>query len=180
MSEPAQKPGRSRQDYGTPPAFLEAVKKRLNIQDFEIDLAASRANRVTELYIDAELDALEVFTWRTGLGWHWLNPPYANIGPWVQRAWEEWNGSTSTATAVLIPAAVGANWWREWVHDKARVLFLNPRLTFVGCKDPYPKDCALLLYGQPSGYEVWTWKQLGSPRGELRGDPAVPSGQGAR
>jgi phage N-6-adenine-methyltransferase len=158
MSEPKQKPGRSKQDYGTPPEFLEAVKQRLGIAEFSIDLAASADNAVTWRHMTAEQDALTAWSWFSGPGWNWLNPPYATIGPWVQRAWEEWNGSTSAATAVLIPAAVGSNWWRDWVHEKARVLFLNPRLTFVGCKDPDPKDCALLLYGLPYGYEVWTWK----------------------
>lgn len=161
MTEPRQKPGLSRQDYGTPPAFLAAVKARLGIADFTMDLAADAANRVTDGYFDQHDDALAK-PWPVD-GWNWLNPPYSRIGPWAQKAYRtsRWEGAH---TAMLIPAAVGSNWWREWVHEKCRVLFLNPRLTFVGCDAPYPKDCALLLYsavaitGQGS-YDVWTWKQ---------------------
>jgi hypothetical protein len=35
-------------------------------------------------------------------------------------------------TAMLVPAGVGANWWRDHVHNKAHVLLLNGRIMFVG------------------------------------------------
>lgn len=160
MTEPRQKPGRSKQDYGTPPELLDAIKRRLAIHDFACDLAASDENTVTHMgYITAQDDALAMPSWGFGPGWNWLNPPFSTIGPWVQRAYTE-TRQRAVKTAVLIPAAVGSNWWRDWVHLKAEAIFLNPRLTFVGCADPYPKDCALLLYrpvvDQP--YDVWTWK----------------------
>ena len=156
MSEPRQKPGRSKQDYGTPPELLTAVKERLGISGFECDLAATRANAVAHHYCT---DAFDEYTWAFGPGWNWLNPPYANIEPWVKRAYQECR-TRAVRTAVLIPASVGSNWWRDWVDHKCEVLFLNPRLTFVGCEDPYPKDCALLLYRPvvERPYDVWTWK----------------------
>lgn len=157
MSEPRQKPGRSKQDYGTPPAFLEAVKTRLGVEHFDCDLAASAANAVCWRYIDQDEDALEADDWKFGSGWNWLNPPYADIGPWVKKAHYEWF-VREVQTAVLIPASVGSNWWRDFVHEKCCVQLLNGRIKFVGAKDWYPKDCALLLYGHDPGYDVWTWK----------------------
>jgi phage N-6-adenine-methyltransferase len=182
VTEPQQKPGRSRQDYSTPPEFLEAVRKRLNIEDFDCDLAASFENAVTPRHYTRHEDAL-VQPWTIGRGWNWLNPPFSGIGPWVKKAWGQ-STLFGVSTAVLIPAAVGSNWWREWVHQKAVVLFLNPRLTFVGCKDPYPKDCALLLYSPApyyaaKQYEVWTWKPSRSAATESakgrREDPVATS-----
>jgi hypothetical protein len=41
---PAQKPGKSKQDYSTPIAFLDAVKKRFGLTAFDFDLAATKAN----------------------------------------------------------------------------------------------------------------------------------------
>lgn len=158
---PPQKPGRSKQDYGTPPEFLEAVKRRLGIKRFDCDLAASKENAVAHPFFTAEFSALQPdCSWKIGCGWNWLNPPYADIEPWVKRACQEYE-SRNVRTAVLIPASVGSNWWREWVHLRATVLFLNGRITFVGCEDPYPKDCALLLYAYQSympNYSIWTWK----------------------
>lgn len=155
MTMPKQKPGRSKQDYGTPIEFLDAVMAKLGISEFDIDLAASADNAVASLFYDKEQNSL-VQPWDIGTGWNWLNPEFANIGPWVARALYHAR-NYGTKTAVLIPASVGANWWRDFVHDKCRVLFLNGRIHFVGCDDPYPKDCALLLYGEAPGYDVWSW-----------------------
>ena len=165
MSMPAQTPGRSRQDYETPREFLAEAKFYLGIDEWQCDLAASPENAVCPRFITEEEDAL-VTPWPTGDGWNWCNPPFADIEPWVQRAWEETQRHKPRheplcRVAMLVPAAVGANWWRDWVHEKADVLLLNGRLSFDG-KAPYPKDTALLLYAhQPStslGYEVWDWR----------------------
>lgn len=157
---PKQKPGKSKQDYQTPPEFLAAVRHLLGIDDFCIDLAASADNAVCGAYITEEQNALdpERYWSTTAAGWAWLNPPYANISHWVEKAWTE--SRRGTQLAMLLPASVGANWWRDHVDGKAYVLMLNGRLTFVGETTPYPKDCALLLYApflRGGGY-VWDWR----------------------
>lgn len=156
---PKQKPGRSKQDYGTPWNFLLAVKQRFAIKEFDWDLAANAENTVCngqKFYTEEENSLVQ--PWKLGEGWNWLNPPFAKIEPWVQKAWGA--GQSGAKTLVLVPAGVGSNWWAKWVHNKAQVLLLNGRLTFVGETLPYPKDCCLLLYApyiEPV-YEVWRWK----------------------
>jgi phage N-6-adenine-methyltransferase len=171
---PKQKPGRSKQDYGTPREFILAVKELLQISEFDIDLAASADNAKAELFYDKDIDAL-VQPWDVGQGWNWLNPEFARISPWVERAYYH-AVEYGTKTAVLIPAGVGSNWWRDWVHGKAMVHFLNGRITFDGTPpnprtgkvDAYPKDCALLLYARAEmhyieqgdwPYDIWTWQK---------------------
>lgn len=156
---PRQKPGKSKQDYQTPKEFIQAVKNRLCIADFDIDLAASADNRVCEQYYGIEQDSLsDACPWRVGNGWSWLNPPYSHIEPWVEKAAKEsWNGAH---IAMLVPASVGANWWRRWVEPWAYQSYLNGRLTFPPETKPYPKDLALLLY-MPwgfTGHEIWNWR----------------------
>jgi DNA N-6-adenine-methyltransferase (Dam) len=170
---PAQKPGRSRQDYATPKIFIDAVKAHFGIKRFDFDLAAVRANAVdnlgpADLYLGPDhsnvmcRDAL-LFDWsRTPKGNLWLNPPFAHIAPWAAkcntaRRWVMRGGIvTRRRIFLLVPAAVGANWWRDSVHNKARVVFLNGRIYFDGVS-PYPKDCALCVYGDKPGYEIWSW-----------------------
>lgn len=156
---PQQRPGRSRQDYQTPPGFLAALKRRLGIGQFDIDLAASAENAVFTNYYDEAMDSLADHNpWKvTTGGWAFCNPPYGDIHPWVEKAcYESYAGGQ---IAMLLPASVGSNWWYAWVHDCAHVLFLNGRLTFVGADGPYPKDCVVLLYTPyiRGGYEVWSW-----------------------
>lgn len=167
---PKQKPGRSKQDYGTPDDFLAAVRRRFLPTeygaDFDIDLAATRDfdsmtdNAVCQRCYTEHDNAL-VQPWKIGDGWNWLNPPFARIEPWVRRAYEQMCVEHAS-TLVLVPAGVGSNWWRDWVDYKARVLLLNGRLTFKGETMPYPKDCALLVYDRYTapGYEVWDWRSV--------------------
>lgn len=153
---PRQKPGRSRQDFQTPPEFLAAVKGFLGIEAFTIDLAASAENTAAERFY-TETDNALVQPWWVGQGWAWLNPPFARLAPWVEKAYRESRAWASIA--MLVPAGVGSNWWKEFVHGRARVLLLNGRITFVGETAGYPKDCCLLLFSPlvVPGYEVWTW-----------------------
>ena len=158
MTMPAQKPGRSKQDYATPPALLEAVLDQFGIEAWAWDLAADTTNAVCLHYFSLLDDSLKQ-DWAAVLegGWGWLNPPFAHIRPWVQKAHEE--QQRGAHVAMLLPAGVGANWWRDWVHEKAAIYFLNGRLTFVGETTPYPKDCAIVVYGAGSPcYEVWNWR----------------------
>lgn len=176
---PKQKPGKSIQTYGTPWEFLFQVWALLGITKFDCDLAAMPSNRKCGVYLappemagqigehisPAGYDSLN-HSWSFGRGWNWLNPPFARIGPWAAKACREFTDNR-VQTAMLVPAGVGSNWWRDFVHRKAQVLVLNGRLVFEGTPinpktgepDPYPKDCALLLYGRAPGYWIWNWKQ---------------------
>lgn len=164
---PKQKPGRSKQDYQTPPEFLQTVKNLLDITYFDFDLAADKNNTVVHHALDDkgyfdEADNALVQCWRLGYGYNWCNPPYADIRPWVEHACIQ-TMTFYCKTAMLLPAGVGSNWWRDWVHNKAYVHFLNPRLQFVGTTASYPKDLALLLWSPATtgsgGYNVWTWRK---------------------
>jgi len=165
---PMPTPGSSRQDYGTPQEFLLSVKTLLQITSFWKDLAASPENAVASRYYTVDNDALLIRNgWESPyFGWNWLNMPFRKIEPWVEKAHQTESVGNH---AVLVPASVGSAWWRKWVHRKATVLFLEGRLTFVGEIDPYPKDCALLLYPFGKGltrfgstvhhYNVWDWRK---------------------
>lgn len=166
-SMPRQRPGKSEQAVCTPVVFLRALKARLGIDHFAVDLAASRENTVAPRFYSKASNAL-LQPWHNHEGWLFCNPPFGDITPWVEKAFEE--RKLGARTAMLVPAGVGSNWWRDHVHEKSRVLLLNGRLTFVGHKQPYPKDCALLLYASfrdfdkyskdlTPGYSIWSWQQ---------------------
>lgn len=156
---PPQKPGKSEQVVVTPDEFVEAVKFRLNITGFNYDLAADADNTKATSYYSKEDDALkQSWTFHFNAGWSWLNPPYENIGPWVEKAWNE--SRKGAQVAMLIPASVGSNYWAKWVDGKAYVTFLNGRVRFVGHPTGFPKDLVLLLYTPylMGGSCIWRWK----------------------
>ena len=149
--------GRSKQDYATPMVLITAVKNRLGIGGFAVDLAADEANAKADMWIDEGRNSLAL-DWRLviGAGWGWLNPPFDNITPWAKKCAE-----TDAKIAFLVPASVGSNWYRDYVHRHAFTLFLNGRVPFMPDKPKwlFPKDCMVCLYGYGKvGNDVWTWR----------------------
>jgi phage N-6-adenine-methyltransferase len=153
--EPIQKPGKSKQDYGTPWALIHAIEERFG--KLTIDLAATWENKKSDRLITPEADAF-MFQWGIliGEGIGWLNPPFGNIGPWAQKA-----AACGASVIMLTPASIGAEWFAAYV-ESTPIVGLRPRLTFEGCEDPYPKDCMLILFG-PVGVglpllSTWRWR----------------------
>lgn len=168
MAMPQQRRWRSEQNVGTPPPLLLAVRELLG-GDFAWDLAATADNTVADRWLgpgsSTAEDALLVQWHRLARkpgDWLWLNPPFGTLGPWVAKcAAEAWLGAP---IVLLVPAAVGADWFAAYVHGKAEVLALRPRLTFVGHSQPYPKDCMLCVY-RPGAvvtasepFRPWRWR----------------------
>lgn len=168
---PAQKPGRSKQDYATDREFMRAVIKRFG--EITVDLAATSDNAVCENYITPEEDTFKA-NWiqRIGLnGIGWLNPEYSWILPWAKKCRDVAVCLPLRASILfLVPASVGSNWFEQYVAYDSRIIFLKPRLTFEGHKHPYPKDLMLCRYTQYStAYldrdreyticEIWNWKK---------------------
>lgn len=161
---PLQRPGTSEQTVCTPRAFLNAVERRFGPITF--DLAATSENEVTGsgFYFGPGSSYGEnalVVPWpREGL--LWCNPPYGLIkGNGFARK-GRLEAEKGSRIAMLIPAAVATNWYADEIHGHAFVLPIRPRLTFVGHKDPYPKDLMLCMFGPgANGFEPWAWNSGG-------------------
>lgn len=145
--------GKSKQDYATPDDFIQAVEDRFGAIMF--DLACSKDN-CRGAWFGESKDSLSQ-DWNQLAGNLWLNPPFANITPWAKKC-SEYGGNGKIL--FLVPASVGSNWFRDFVHPFAKIYFLNGRLTFKGCTQPYPKDCLLAVFENkmPIGQvEIWKW-----------------------
>jgi hypothetical protein len=182
MSEPIQKPGRSKQDYGTQPELIRAVE--LKFGPLAWDLAASAGNAKAPNFITKEQDTFTV-AWHRLVGLQWLNPEFGQPEhPCKANCKKKRCGERGWHTSVylpgcedfmrkalaesprgariitLTPAAVGSDWHKNYVHNKAFVNFLNGRLTFEGETTPYPKDCMISAFGFGRvGYDVWDWRE---------------------
>lgn len=161
---PRQKPGRSKQDYATPQAFIDAVERRWGPLTW--DLAAETTTAKAPGWFTKEEDAFKQDWTVTRLGDHlWLNPPFGQIAKWARMCVE----ARMCATAgrrwewrleLLVPASVGADWFATHVYPYADVLALHGRLSFDG-KASFPKDCMLCRYTSDSGdfFDVWDWRK---------------------
>ena len=140
----------SRQDYESPPDLIAAVERRFGL--LTMDLACTPGNAKAPDGITLESSA----PWPRE-GRLWCNPPFRDADIWAARcaAWKPLRGGR---LLLLTPASIGSNWFRDHVHGRAMVLALNPRITFVGCDAPFPKDCMLSVFGDGPGFDVWRWK----------------------
>jgi phage N-6-adenine-methyltransferase len=186
---PQQKPGKSKQNYATPPDFIDAVKSLLGIENFTIDLAADESNTKALVYYDEARDALAQ-DWARDLvpGWAWLNPPFGDIGPWARKCRDTVRKNHDVKIAFLVPASVGSNWYRDYIHGQAPVRALNGRLAFMPEKPSwlYPKDCMLVTFehGKAPVFRVWSWRSdcfnesdgVKAPRASKPKRAANPSG----
>ena len=59
-------------------------------------------------------------------GYVWLNPPFSNVRPWVEKLAEHDNG------IALVPASVGCRYWQETIFERAPAwLFVAKRIKFM-------------------------------------------------
>jgi phage N-6-adenine-methyltransferase len=152
--EPVQKPGKSRQDYGTSPLLLAAVARQFGPIDF--DLAAREDNKVAADFYSPEQDSLKQDWSLPGVRVAWLNPPFADIDPWAAKLAE--CRSLPRWTLMLVPASIDAQWYVNHVLGNAMVWGI-PRVTFVGETSPYPKALCVIGAGfNVSGHGYWRWR----------------------
>lgn len=144
---------RSKQDIATPQVFISAIEARFG--EIAFDLAASPKNTKCDVFF-SENDNSLAQDWSSLSGNLWLNPPFGNIEPWAKKCAERKNDPRWTL--LLVPAAVGANWFQQHVVPNAHVIELNDRITFVGSRTGYPKDLVLCVFGfGMTGRSWWHW-----------------------
>lgn len=120
--------------WATPKWVFSALKKRF---DFILDAAASDQNHKCDLFLTKEEDALKL-NWRNFTGAKktnneavWINPPYDNIKPWIEKAIQE-SVCNHYTVVMFIPATPDVGWWPRdevdeiWFITKGRIAFEHP------------------------------------------------------
>jgi hypothetical protein len=152
------------QERGTPQALVDQIAKQFGVE-FSIDLAADNDNHKTMYFIGEKENSL-ICDWKAMIGaagdnkstaCGWLNPPFKSVGPWMEKCKIE--SAKGCKIISLTLSSLGSNWYREHVDGKALTLILRDRVTFDGCKDAFPKELMLSLWGfNMNGLSFWSWK----------------------
>lgn len=116
-----------RQSWATPPELFRRISDRWG--PFDLDAAASDADRKCDSYITAAGDALS-------RGWRarrvWLNPPYRMLGPWIDHAIEQVKAGNCERVVMLLPSRTDQGWFHALLAEPlARIEFLRGRIQFV-------------------------------------------------
>jgi hypothetical protein len=151
----------SKQDYGTPGAFMVQIRKHFK---GELDLAANEENKKCKYFLGTggfNVDSLSI-CWNhydfEHWGWLWLNPPYNDIAPWYEKCQRE--SKMGAKIVSLVPMDSAASWF-DYVPGHAGIWHLQGRIKFDGAKDSCSKDCALHIWAPAyaNTFKVWNWKE---------------------
>lgn len=80
--------------------------------------------------IDPTQDGLSI-SWKK---YNYVNPPYSNKRPWIQKAIEEMN--KGNVTVMLLPHDSSAAWYHDLILPNAEVLAFRGRLQLDNGKHP--------------------------------------------
>jgi len=119
--------------YETPDPIYNDMDK---IFHFKIDLCANPRNHKHKNYFcDGHRDSLKQKWYKHSPCW--MNPPYDNVGPFMQKAWAE---SQVGATIVcLVAVRTDTDWFHDYILDSAGaryLIVLKRRIRFWYNRDP--------------------------------------------
>jgi len=116
----------------TPQTFFEELNEEFH---FTLDVAAADLNTKCPHYYTSYYNGL-ICPWN---GRVWCNPPYSEIGKWLQKATEEIETNPRCEVIVmLLPADPSTKWFEKWVEKPNRTIrWVRPRLKFSTPDGPY-------------------------------------------
>ena len=111
-------------EWETPQDFFDKLDKKYK---FTLDPCATHENHKCDKYYTIE---------DNGLAQNWegekvfVNPPYGDIGKWVEKAYEE-AAKNNALVALLIPSRTDTKYWHNYVMKGASTIyFVKGRLKF--------------------------------------------------
>lgn len=119
--------------WQTPREIYDNLDDEFN---FVGDVAASDVNHLHRRYLTAEQNSLTT-NWSEyfGTGYRWCNPPYSDIGPWINKA------ATERSCVMLIPADMSVRWFRTALDSVDEVRFITGgRISFVRADTQEPQN----------------------------------------
>lgn len=82
--------------------------------------------------------------------WHgrvFLNPPYSNPKPWLEKANAETRFGNAYIVIALLPVRTDTKWFHDTVLGHSEIRFIKGRIKWIGWKGtpiPNPKDPSML------------------------------------
>lgn len=109
-------------EFRTPDALYAALDREFG---FQLDAACTRANQKAPEGLARDLGRSGLLEpWRPGPVW--CNPPYSDIGPWLQRA----RLYVAETVVLLLPSDTSTAWWHDQVLRASEIRFLRGRVWF--------------------------------------------------
>jgi ParB family chromosome partitioning protein len=152
-------------EYYTPSYILEPARQVLGSIDLDpASCAAANAIVGASRFYDKEINGL-IFPW---LGQIWLNPPYSDPFPWIERLFQQYEKGKTTGAMVLVNTANSPKWARLLWQSQGRVCLLSSRIKFWRSDRPegkgFDRDQMIWYLGENPQLFADVFSELGAIR----------------
>jgi len=139
----------------TPPEVFGPVLAALRADAFTLDPCSHSLALVPARHRIVPPDDGLAADWSRWPGLAWVNGPYSDIGPWLERCWR-YGSMVGCIAVALVKVDTATSWWRRFVWAAAEaVLFLHERVRFIkpdaGERSGAKWPSALVFYGARNG-----------------------------
>jgi len=131
----------NKQDYETPDEIFKPLNDEFN---FTLDVCATYENTKCRDFIPPEVDGLKTSWSKLNNEVCWMNPPFNNIGKWIEKAFNE---SLRGATVIcLVTSKTNTNWWHNFAMKADEIRYIKGRPKFKGCKHGLPLPLSIVIF----------------------------------
>lgn len=112
--------------WATPPSLIEDLEREFG--PFDLDPCCMPVTAKAPKFYTAQENGL-------AQPWHgkvFMNPPYSNPAPWVEKALSETRSGNAHLVVALLPVATDTKWFHDFINGKAEIRFLQGRVRFFG------------------------------------------------
>lgn len=84
--------------------------------------------------------------------WHgdvWLNPPYSEVGDWMEKARREVERGNADRVVALVFARTSTRWYHDHATTADYEWRKEGRVTFAGSDNSAPSPSIILIWGEP-------------------------------
>ena len=126
-------------EWATPQEIYNVLNEEF---DFNLDPCATAENAKCPIFYTKEDNGI-VKNW--GGCRVFCNPPYSEIGAWVEKAYRE-GTKDGTLVVLLIPARTDTRYFHDFILHRSEIRFIRGRLKFGNQKNSAPFPSMIVIF----------------------------------
>lgn len=126
-------------EWSTPASVFDMLDEEFH---FDLDPCSTDENAKCKRHFTIEQDGLQQ-DW--GGCKVFCNPPYSQIGKWVEKAYRE-TRTDGTIVVLLIPSRTDTKYFHDFIYHRAEIRFLRGRIKFGDSANGAPFPSMVVIF----------------------------------
>ena len=126
-------------EWETPQPIFDGLNSEFH---FTLDPCATAENHKCETFFTIKQNGL-LQNW--GGQTVFCNPPYSEIGAWVEKAFRE-SRKDNTTVVLLIPSRTDTKYFHNFIYQRAEIRFVRGRIKFGDSKNSAPFPSMVVVF----------------------------------